>query len=91
MSPQIATVSPATAALGAADGEHVEQGLGRVLVRPVAGIDHAAVDLLRQQLDGAGGVMAHHQDVGAHGVERHRRVDERLALSAPRTWTRSCS
>ena len=33
MSPQMATVSPAIVALVAADGEGVEQGLGRVLVR----------------------------------------------------------
>src|SRR5882672_8357441 len=25
--------------------------------------------------------MAHHQDIGVHGVERHRRVDQRLALA----------
>ena len=82
---------PGDAALGAADGERVEQRLGRVLVRAVAGVDDRAVDLLRQQLDGAGGVMAHHQDVGAHGVERHRRVDQRLALLTPTRSTRSCS
>ena len=41
------------AALVAADGERVEQRLGRVLVRAVAGIDHRAVDLLRQQVDRA--------------------------------------
>ncbi len=32
MSPQIATVRPSIAALAAADGERVEQRLGRVLV-----------------------------------------------------------
>ena len=82
---------PGDAALGAADGERVEQGLRGVLMRAVAGIDHGAVDLLRQQLDRAGRVMAHDQDVGAHGVERHRRVDQRLALLTPRRSTRSCS
>ena len=41
------------APLGAADGERVEQRLGRMLVRAVAGVDHGAVDLLRQQLDRA--------------------------------------
>src|SRR6476659_10171635 len=35
-----------------------------MLVRTVAGIDHRAVELARQQLDRAGSVMAHHQDVG---------------------------
>ena len=82
---------PGDAALGAADGERVEQRLGRMLVRAVAGVDHRAVDLLRQQLDRAGRVMAHDQDVGPHGVERHRRVDQRLALLSPTRSRRSCS
>ena len=75
------------AALAAADGERVEQRLGRMLVLAVAGVDHRAVDLLRQQLDRAGGVMAHHDQVGVHGVERHRGVDQRLALAASTTTT----
>ena len=45
MSPQIATVRPSMPALAAADGERVEQRLGRVLVAAVAGVDHGAVDL----------------------------------------------
>ena len=80
MSPQIATVRPSMPPLRAADGQRVEQRLGRVLVRAVAGIDHGAVDLLRQQLGGARRMVAHDQDVRLHGVERHRRVDQRLAL-----------
>ena len=80
MSPQMATVRPGDAALGAADGQRVEQRLRRMLVRAVAGVDHRAVDLLRQQLDRARRVMAHDDDVGPHGVERHRGVDQRLAL-----------
>ena len=63
---------PGDAALGAADREGVEQRLRRMLMRAVAGVDDRAVDLLRQQLDGAGRVMAHDDDVGPHGVERHR-------------------
>ena len=69
------------APLVAADGEGVEQRLGRMLVRAVARIDHRAVDLARQELDGAGGMMAHDDDVGMHGVERDRGVDQRLALA----------
>ena len=80
MSPQIATTSPADVALVAADGERVEERLGRVLVGAVAGIDHRARHLLGEQLDRAGGVMAHDQDVRPHGVQRHRRIDQRLAL-----------
>ena len=71
---------PGDAALGAADRQGVEQRLGRMLVGAVAGVDHRAVDLLRQQLHRAGRMVAHHDDVRAHGVERHRGVDQRLAL-----------
>ena len=81
MSPQIATSQAFDAALVAADRERIEQGLRRMLVRAVAGIDHRAVDLACQQFDRAGRMMAHDNDVGMHGVERHRRVDQRLALA----------
>ena len=80
MSPQIATVSPANPALVAADGQRVEQRLRRVLVRAVAGVDDGAFDLLRQKRHRAGRMMAHDEQVGAHGVQRHGRVDQRLAL-----------
>src|SRR5712691_12360277 len=69
------------AALVAADGERIEQRLGWMLVRAVAGIDHGAIDLAGEQLDRARGVVAHHDDVGAHGVEGDRGVDQRLALA----------
>ena len=54
-SPQMATIRPLDPALVAADGQRVEQRLGRVLVRAVAGIDHRTVDLARQEFHGAGG------------------------------------
>ncbi len=68
------------AAFVAADGERVEQGLGRVLVAAVAGVDDRAIDLLREQLNRARSVVAHDEDVGTHGVQRHRSVDQGLAL-----------
>ena len=71
---------PRDAPLDAADREGVEQRLGWMLVRAVAGVDHGAVDLLGQQLHRACRMVAHHDDVGPHGVERHRCVDQRLAL-----------
>jgi hypothetical protein len=71
---------PSDLALGAADGQRVEQRLGRVFMRTVAGIDHRAADLLRQQRHRACGGMAHDQHVGPHGVERHRGIDQRFAL-----------
>ncbi len=69
------------AALVAADGQSVEQRLCRMLVRAVAGIDHRAVDLAREQFDRAGRVMPHHDDVGVHGVQRDGGIDQRLALA----------
>ena len=39
-----------------------------------------AVDLAGEEVHRAGGMVAHHDQVGPHGVERHRRVDQRLAL-----------
>ena len=68
------------AALAAADGERVEQRLRRMLVRAVAGVDDRAVDLAGEKMHGAGRVMAHDDDVGPHGVQRRRGVDQRLAL-----------
>ena len=68
------------AALVAADGQRIEQRLGRMLVPAVAGIDDGALDLLRKQRHRAGGMMADDEKVGPHGVQRHRRVDQRLAL-----------
>ena len=50
----MATIEPVDAALVAADGERVEQRLRGVLVGAVAGVDHRAVDLARQQVDRAG-------------------------------------
>ncbi len=67
-------------ALAPADGERVQQRLGRVLVAAVAGVDDGAVDLLGQEMHGAGLRVPHHQHVGVHGVEGHGGVDQGLAL-----------
>ena len=67
-------------ALAAADGERVEQRLGRVLVGAIAGVDDGTADVPCQERHRTAVLMAHHQHVGVHGVERHRRVDQRLAL-----------
>ena len=64
----------------AADGQGIEQRLGRVLVLAVAGVDDRAGHLARQQLGRTRGLVAHDQQVGLHGVEGHRGVDQRLAL-----------
>ena len=46
----------------------------------VAAIDDRAVDLFRQQLHGARVRVTYHQHVRVHGVQRHRGVDQGLAL-----------
>ena len=71
---------PGDAALAPADGERVQKGLGRVLVAAVAGIDDRAVDVAGEQSHRTAVVMAHDQHVRMHGVQGHRRVDQRLAL-----------
>ena len=60
--------------------ERVEQRLGRVLVRAVAGVDDRAIDLAGQEMHRARVMVPHHQNVGPHGVQRHGGVDQRLAL-----------
>jgi hypothetical protein len=68
-------------AFAAPDRQRVEQGLGGMLVTAVAGIDDGAVDLFGQQLNRARFGMTHDQHVGMHRIQRHRRVDQRLALA----------
>ena len=65
----------------AADGERVEECLRRMFVRAVAGIDDRARHLVGQKRDGAGILMADDDDVGAHRVQRRRRVDQGFALA----------
>jgi hypothetical protein len=48
---------------------------------PVAGVDDRAVDLAGEEMHGARRVVAHDDDVGPHGVQRRRGVDQGLALS----------
>ena len=64
----------------AADGQGIEQRLGRVLVLAVAGIDDGAGHLARQQLGGTRSMVAHDQQVRLHGVEGHGGVEQGLAL-----------
>ncbi len=66
--------------LAPADGERIEQCLGRVLVAAVAGIDHRAVDVPGEQRHRAAVGMARDQHVRVHGVQGHRGVDQGLAL-----------
>ena len=70
----------APVAQGMPQRERVEQGLGRVFVLPVARIEHRAVDLVGNQLRRPARPVADDDRIGAHGVERDRGVDQRLAL-----------
>ena len=67
-------------ALVAADGERIEERLGRVLMRAIAGIDDRAGDFPRQKMHRARRMVAHDENVGPHGVQGLRRVDQRLAF-----------
>jgi hypothetical protein len=67
-------------ALDPADGEDVEQALGRVLVGAVAGVDDAATQVLGQQVRRSRRGVADHHQVGPHRLDVLRGVDERLAL-----------
>ena len=71
---------PRDAAAPASDSQRVEQRLRRVLVPPVAGVEHRAIDLVGDQPDRARAHVPDHQHVGAHRVQRLRGVDQRLAL-----------
>jgi len=71
---------PAEPAFAPANRQSVEQCLGRVLVTAVAGIDDGAVQFFGEQLNRARFGMADDQHVGVHRVQRHRRVDQGLAL-----------
>ena len=72
---------PVEGTLVAANGECIEQRLGRMLVRAVARVDHRALDLLREQFHGAGGVVADHDQIRVHGVQRRRGIEQGLALA----------
>ena len=63
-----------------ADGQRIQQRLGRVFVAAVAGVDDGAVHLFREQLDGARFAVPDHQHIRVHGIQRHRRVDQAFAL-----------
>ena len=71
---------PAAAAQRMAQRQRVEQGLGGMLVLSIPGVEHRAGDLVGDQLHRARAAVADHDGIDAHRVERHRRVDQRLAL-----------
>jgi len=65
----------------AADGERVEQSLGRMLAGAVAGIDDGAIHDRGHIGSGALGLVTDDEDVRAHRVQRQRRVPQAFALA----------
>ena len=67
-------------ALAAADRQGIEKRLRRMFVRAVSCVDHRTANLLGQEFNSSGGTVANHDQIGAHGVECHGRIQQRLAL-----------
>ena len=63
-----------------ADRRGVEQRLGRMLADPVAGVDDRTIHDRRDTRRRADVAMTDNERIGAHCVERERRILERLAL-----------
>src|SRR4051812_42899160 len=66
--------------------EQIEQCLGRMLVCPIARVDHIRLDAIGEKLRGTGRAMADHDHVDAHGLEIPRGINECFAL----LYARSC-
>ena len=73
-------VEAGDAAEALADGEDVEQRLGGMLVRAVAGVDDAGLEPLGEEVRRAGAGVAQDDDIGVQRLEVARGVLERLAL-----------
>ena len=69
------------AALALPDGEGVQQALGGVLVRAVAGVDHVGLGEAGEEVRGAARAVAQDDEVGVEGLEVADRVLEGLALA----------
>ena len=67
-------------AFAVADRQRVEQGLGGMFVGAVAGVEHRNFQTLSDEFRRAGGSVADHDAVGAHGFESADGIDERFAL-----------
>ena len=72
---------PFQAADTAADRQRVQQGLCRMLVPAITGIDNRAINFFRQQIYRPGIRMADSQHIRMHGIQCHRRVQQGLALA----------
>ena len=63
-----------------AQGQRVQQGLGRVFVLAITRIEDRAVDLVRDKARRPARSVPDDDGIGAHGVEGDRGIDQRLAL-----------
>lgn len=63
-----------------ADCEDVQQSLCRVLVRAVSSVDHASLEMLREQVRSSRTAMSHDNKVDAHCLNVPGRIDEGLAF-----------
>ena len=66
----------------AADGEHIQQRLGRVRVAAIAGVEHRYTrrGLLREEMRRAADRMPDHEHVHLHRLQRGQGVQQRFAL-----------
>ena len=71
---------PINASEAFANREQVEQGLSRMRVPAVAGVDDRRRDFVGHDVGCAGLMMAHDHEVGAERLQRADGVDQRLAL-----------
>jgi hypothetical protein len=73
-------------ALVVAQGEHVEQALGRVRAAAIAGVDDVDVrrDVAGDEVAGAGGGVAHDEHVGLHGRQVGHGIEQGFALALRR-------
>ncbi len=74
------TFSPSMRPFLLADGERVEQRLGGMLVRAVAGVDDAGIEDAGQEMRRAGRAVADDDEVRVQRLQVARGVLERLAL-----------
>jgi competence protein ComEC len=63
-----------------ADGEDIEERLGGMLMRTVAGVDDAGLEKASEEMRGPGGAVPDNDDVGIHRLEVARRVPQRFPL-----------
>ena len=62
------------------NGQRIQQRLGRMFMRAIAGIDDGHRQIARQKVRCAGSRMPHDDGIRPHGAERVQRIDQRFAF-----------